>query len=102
MKQDKQETFRQVKVSIDGDPNNTVVTAYTDKSRWNGWLNVYLDLENLTAWLLESPYDYRVLDNGDVRVYIEPEETLQRTSIEVNGSFIAVYDMNGYCFDEIE
>jgi hypothetical protein len=96
-----EDKYRIAKIAIDGD-SSEAIEGYTDDSHWNGWLNVYVNLENLLQWLESSPYDHRILDNGDVLVYFEEEETFTRTSIELNDEFIPVYDMHSYCFLEVD
>jgi len=76
------------------------IEGYTDDSTWNGWANVYLTLESLKEFWDNSPYSYTV--KGDkMTVYLaknRSEETFK--PIIIDG--LKLYDMNGYCFVEVE
>ena len=85
--------------SIDGTTNeDEIVTGWTNNETWNGWESIYLEKDQLINWLSNSPYDYREFPNGDVLVYFENEETF--SPVVIDG--MTVYDMNGYCFVELE
>ena len=42
---------------------------------WNGWADIVFTLEQFKAWIDESPYDYRVTDDGII-IYFEDEDII--------------------------
>lgn len=82
-----------------------VFEGYTDGTTWNGWANVVFTREQAEAWAKSSPYDYRFSGaDGALVIYYDREPTgdIRPTQIDLGEGLVDVYDMNGYCFVELE
>lgn len=93
--------LKKVRVSIDG-TTESVVSAYTDFTYWNGWLNVSMTKEQLIEWMAESPYDIRFTEDDTAILYFEDEQELESVMIETEDGILPLYDMNGFCFSEVD
>ncbi len=102
------------KFSIDGDEKEgNIVEGYTDGTLWNGWANIYFTREQVSTWLDASPYDYRFLEAKTklnkknipvLLIYFDSGEELIESApfITDTGEILEGYNMEGYCFAEVE
>jgi hypothetical protein len=92
--------------SIDGSlKKEDVFEGYTDGSTWRGWANVLFTREQAKIWAKTSPYDYLFSSIDDTLViYIDKEGTqeIQMLELELGDGKVPCWDMNGYCFVELE
>lgn len=93
--------MRKGQFSIDGENRNYVI-GYTDDTSWNGWANVWLEKDNLLAWLrgCDPNGQSLILCHGNGDVSVTTTEAGIETFVPEVINMVTLYSMNGYCFFE--